>query len=50
MKMKRWLLRLFRLAVVTGMLAWAIGTDDLSLQARAFVDDTLAGWGQSIDR
>lgn len=46
--MERWLLRMFRLAIVIGALAWAIEAGDLSGQARGFVDDALGGWSQSI--
>jgi hypothetical protein len=48
--MERWLLRMFRLAIVIGALAWAIGAGDLSDQARAFVDDAFGTWSQSIGR
>jgi len=50
MKMERWLLRLFRLVLVIGALAWAIETGDLAGQARAFVDDALGNWSHSIMR
>ena len=50
MKMERWLLRVFRLAIVIGVLAWAIETGDLSDQARAFVDGAFGSWSQSIGR
>ncbi len=48
--MERWLLRMFRMAIVIGALAWAIGAGDLSDQARGFVDDALASWSQSSVR
>jgi hypothetical protein len=44
---ERWLLRMLRMAIVIGALAWAIGAGDLSDQARGFVDDALANWSQS---
>jgi hypothetical protein len=48
--MERWLLRMFRMAIVIGALAWAIGAGDLSDQARGFVDDALGSWSQSSGR
>jgi hypothetical protein len=48
--MGRRVLRAFRLAIVIGMLAWAIETGDLSGQARAFVDDAFGSWSQSFVR
>jgi hypothetical protein len=49
-KMERWVLRMFRMAIVIGALAWAIGAGDLSDQARGFVDNTLGSWIQSSGR
>jgi len=49
MKIARWLLRVFRLVIITGALAWSVGTDELSMQARAFVDDAL-GSLEPVDR
>ena len=46
-KMEHWLLRMFRMAIVIGALAWAIGAGDLSDQARGFVDDALGSWSQT---
>jgi hypothetical protein len=48
--MERFILRMFRLAIVMGVLAWAIETGDLSGQARAFVDDAVGSWSQSFER
>ena len=48
--MERFILRMFRLAIVMGVLAWAIETGNLSEQARAFVDDAVGSWGQSFQR
>jgi hypothetical protein len=48
--MERWALRMFRMAIVIGALAWAIGAGDLSHQARGFVDEALGSWSQSIVR
>jgi hypothetical protein len=48
--MESWLLRMFRLAIVVGALAWAIETGDLADQARGFVDDALGSWSHSIMR
>jgi hypothetical protein len=48
--MERWVLRMFRMAIVIGALAWAIGAGNLSDQARGFVDNTLGSWIQSSAR
>jgi hypothetical protein len=48
--MERWLLRIFRMAIVIGALAWAIGAGDLSDQARGFVEDAFGSWHQSSGR
>jgi len=48
--MGRLLLRLFRVAILIGALAWAIEAGDLSQQARGFVESQLAGWSQAVDR
>jgi hypothetical protein len=48
--MERWALRMFRMAIVIGVLAWAIGAGNLSDQARGFVDDALGSWIQSSGR
>ncbi len=48
--MEQFILRVFRLAIVMGVLAWAIETGDLSEQARAFVDDAMGSWSQSFER
>ncbi len=48
--MTHWLLRMFRLAVVIGVLAWAVETGDLSEQARGFVETAFGTWTQSIGR
>ncbi|HEV2097931.1 MAG TPA: hypothetical protein VGR45_03280 [Stellaceae bacterium] len=48
--MERRLLRIFRLAIVMGVLAWVVATDDLAAQARAFIDDTIWSWSQSFER
>jgi hypothetical protein len=48
--MERWLLRIFRLVIVTGVLGWVVATSDLAAQASAFVDDTLWSWSQSFER
>jgi hypothetical protein len=48
--MDRWALRMFRMAIVIGALAWAIGAGNLSDQARGFVDDALGSWSQSSGR
>jgi hypothetical protein len=48
--MERFTLRVFRLAIVMGVLAWAIETGNLSEQARAFVDDAVGSWSQSFQR
>ncbi len=48
--MERWVLRVFRMAIVIGALAWAIGAGGLSDQARGFVNDALASWSQSSGR
>ena len=45
--MERWVLRMFRMALVIGALAWAIGAGDLSDQARGFVDGALGSWSLS---
>ena len=46
----RVILRLFRLAVVIALLAWAVKTLDLSRAAGNFVETALASWSQSFDR
>jgi hypothetical protein len=48
--MERCVLRMFRMAIVVGALAWAIGAGDLSDQARGFVDNALGSWIQSSGR
>jgi hypothetical protein len=48
--MEWWVLRMFRMAIVLGALAWAIGAGNLSDQARGFVDDALGSWIQSSGR
>jgi hypothetical protein len=48
--MERWLLRMFRMAIVIGALAWAIGVGNLSDHARGFVDSALGSWIQSSGR
>jgi hypothetical protein len=43
-------LRIFRLTIVIGVLAWAIMAGDLSQRARGFVATALGSWDQSIER
>jgi hypothetical protein len=48
--MERLVLRLFRLAIVIGLLTWAVESGDLSQRARAFVETAVANVGHSIER
>jgi hypothetical protein len=48
--MSHWLLPFFRVALIIGVLAWAVEAGDLSQQARGFVETHLPGWGHTIGR
>jgi hypothetical protein len=43
-------LRLFRLGILAGLLAWAIEAVDLSQAANDFFQNAVANWGQSFER